>query len=651
MSGRSNQRPAGRRWPRLLLAAGCVGGVVGVGCWLRSAVLAGARPQAPASIPAARNAPPPPSAPAATSDYVNRVVAYVYDNEPVTRQELGEYLITRHGAAALKLLVNKRIIERECRARGLEVTAGEVEAAFSDDLKGLNVNRDTFVSTFLSRYKKNLYEWKEDVIRPKLLLNKLCRDRVRAEEQEVRNLFESKYGEKVQCRIILWPPSKNQEKEAMACYNEISGSEEAFAEKAKHQQDPNLSAAGGRIKPIAWHTMGDDKLEAEAFKLRPGAVSTVLPTKQGLVVIKCDGRVPADTTVNLEAKRAELTREIVARKVDAEMGGAFQKLYEEAHPALLLQADKDGGLPPREGMPAPTEVVATYNGNTPITREELGEFLIARHGAEKLDLLVNRRILDKACRERGVAVTPEEIEEGLEADLAVYKADRKHFVEDILSKQKISLCEWKEDVVRTRLLLTKLCRDRVKATDEDVKQAFEAYHGERLECRFILWPADQAKFALREYARLRDSEEEFARMAKAQPCATLAAKGGRVDPFGKHTLGDDALEREAFKLEPGEVSTLIGTPQGNVVIKCDRRIPPDTEASLEQERPKLVEEVLKKKVNIEMQVVFKQLREQARPRLVLKDPNRPVDLAAETREILSDVKEPLAMPRKGAPVH
>jgi parvulin-like peptidyl-prolyl isomerase len=650
MSSRSNQRPAGRRWPRLLLAAGCVGGVVGVGCWLRSAVLAGARTPAPASIPA-QNAPPPPAAPAVTTDYVNRVVAYVHDNEPVTRQELGEYLIARHGAAALKLLVNKRVIEQECRARGLEVTAGEVDAAFNDDLKGLNVNRDTFVNTFLSRYKKNLYEWKEDVIRPKLLLTKLCRDRVRADEEEVRNLYESKYGEKVECRIILWPPGKNQEKEAMASYNEISGSEEAFAEKAKHQHDTNLSAAGGKIKPMARHTMGDDNLEHEAFKLRPGEVSTLIPTKQGLVVIKCDGRVPADTTVNLEAERAKLTQEVLARKVEAELGGAFQKLYEQARPVLLLQADKDGGLPPGEGLPAPAEAVAAYNGHTPVTREELGEFLIARCGAEKLDLLVNRRILDEACRARGVTATAEEIEEGLKADLAVYKVDRKVFVENILSKQKISLYEWKEDVVRTRVLLTKLCRDRVKATEEDVKKAFEAYHGERVECRLILWPPDQAKFALQEYARLRDSEEEFDRMAKHQASSTLAAQGGRVPPFGRHTLGDEALEREAFKLQPGEVSTLIGTPQGNVVLKCDRRIPADAGASLERERPKLVEEVLKKKVNLEMQVVFKDLREKAHPRLVLKGPNQAVDLASETREILSGVNEPLAMPRKGAPVH
>jgi parvulin-like peptidyl-prolyl isomerase len=646
MSSRSDRRPRGRRWPRLLVAAGCVGGVFGVGCWLRGAVLAGPR----AHAPAAQNAPAPPPAPAATTDYANRVVAYLYDNEPVTRQELGEYLIARQGAAALKLLVNKRIIEAEGRARGIEVTAGEVEAAFSDDLKGANLNRDAFVSAVLSRCKKNLYEWKEDVLRPKLYLTKLCRDRVQATEEEVRNLYESRYGEKVECRIILFPLDQKDKSED--CLRKVRDSEPAFDECARHQHDTNLSTAGGKIKPIAWHTMGDPDLEKKAFSLQPGQVCEPYQTKEGHVIIKCDRRVPADTTVNLDAKRAELTREVVARKVDAEMGKFFQALYEQAHPVLLLQPDNDGGLPPREGPAAPTEVVATYNGNATVTREELGEFLIARRGAEKLELLVNRRVLDKACRERGVAVTPEEIEEGLRDDLAVYKVGRKEFAEKVLAREKISLYEWKEDAVRTRLLLSKLCRDRVKATEEDVKQAFEAYHGERLECRFILWPPDQEKFALQQYAGIRDSEEEFDRVARHQASSKLAANGGKVEPFGRHTLGDEKLEREAFKLQPGEVSTLIGTPQGNVVIKCDRRIPADTDASLEQERPKLVEEILKKKMHLEMQVAFKQFRDQAKPRLVLKDPNKPVDLAAQTKEILSDTgTEPLAMPRKGAPVH
>jgi hypothetical protein len=150
----------------------------------------------------------------------------------------------------------------------------------------------------------------------------------------------------------------------------------------------------------------------------------------------------------------------------------------------------------------------------------------------------------------------------------------------------------------------------------------------------ILWPSDQAKIAMQEYPRIRDSEREFDLKAKSQASPSLAAKGGRIDVFGRHTLGDENLEREAFKLQPGEMSALIGTPQGQVVIKCDKRIPPDTSVSLESVREKLTKEVREKKLQQEMMVVFKELRDKANPRFLLRIENQVQDLAAETKKAM-----------------
>src|SRR5262249_37793413 len=74
-------------------------------------------------------------------DCTTRVVAYVHGSQPVTRQDLGEYLIARFGADKLPLLLNKRIVDEACRQRNIVVTAAEVEAAFAEDLKGLAVDK------------------------------------------------------------------------------------------------------------------------------------------------------------------------------------------------------------------------------------------------------------------------------------------------------------------------------------------------------------------------------------------------------------------------------------------------------------------------------------------------------------------------------
>ena len=49
--------------------------------------------------------------------------------------------------------------------------------------------------------------------------------------------------------------------------------------------------------------------------------------------------------------------------------------------------------------------VAMIYGNVPVTREELGEFLIARGGYEKVDLLVNKRIIEVEAARRNITVT------------------------------------------------------------------------------------------------------------------------------------------------------------------------------------------------------------------------------------------------------
>src|SRR5207248_995914 len=146
-----------------------------------------------------------------------------------------------------------------------------------------------------------------------------------------------------------------------------------------------------------------------------------------------------------------------------------------------------------------------------------------------------------------------------EEDLKLLNMDRAEFARNLLGHYRKSLWEWKEDVIRPRLLLTKLCRDRVQPTEEEINHAFEAHYGEKVDCRIILWPPDQTKFALTEYAKIRDSAAEFDRKAKQQASPTLAAQGGKVPPFGRYSFGDENVEREAFKLQPGEISTLIGT--------------------------------------------------------------------------------------------
>jgi parvulin-like peptidyl-prolyl isomerase len=271
-----------------------------------------------------------------SSDYSKRVVAYIWGTIPITREDLGEYLIAREGADRLANLVNKRIIEKVAQDQGLTVTQAEIEADFAETLKGLNnLPAREFVDRVLKQYHKTLYEWKEDVIKPRILMSKMVRDKIQVTDQDLRDAFDAYYGEKIECRIILWP--KGQEHIAKKVYGEIRDSAEAFERQARAQANPNLAATGGNIRPISRHTTGNEALERAAFSLHEGELSELIETPEGVVVLKCFKRTPPDTSKKLEAEREALTKEVIEKKIQAEIPKFFNKLHTEANPTLFLK--------------------------------------------------------------------------------------------------------------------------------------------------------------------------------------------------------------------------------------------------------------------------------------------------------------------------
>jgi parvulin-like peptidyl-prolyl isomerase len=295
----------------------------------------GPAPKATAVPPA----PPQTAAPAApATDYSRRAVAYIFGNIMISREELGEYLIARQGADRLNFLVNRRIIEHACREKGVTVTNAEVEQALAEDLKSLNVNLKDFESKILKSHQKTLFEWKEDVIRPKLQMRKLCLPTVRVTEEDIKDAFQAYYGEKVKCRMIMFPPGAGQDQIATKVWEKIHDNEDEFARAARQQASVQLAAKAGDIPPIGWHTTGDDRLERAAFRLRPGEVSEVLQFPQGYVILKCDARIPADTTKKLDNERAMLEKEIIEKKlVNEAIPKFFAELQKRANAKLFLQ--------------------------------------------------------------------------------------------------------------------------------------------------------------------------------------------------------------------------------------------------------------------------------------------------------------------------
>lgn len=323
-----------------------------------------------------------------------------------------------------------------------------------------------------------------------------------------------------------------------------------------------------------------------------------------------------------------------------------------AQPAPLIQ-------PAPTTAPKDARWVAMIYGNVPVTREELGEFLIARGGYEKVELLVNKKIIEVEAARRNVSVTDIEIRKGLEEDLNGMGVSRDDFTKHILPRYNKTLFEWVEDVIKPRLLLTKMCQDRVKVTEEDLKRIFENKYGEQRQAKLICWPKDQERTALKQWEEARKSDEDFDRIARQQGDPNLAAAAGQTQPIGKNaydnTEGKEAtVERVLFSLKEGEMSQLFSLPAGIMCVKCVKILPPNTSVKMEQVKTALEKELYEKKLNAEIPKFFATLKEQAKPDLYLKGPPTAREFQQGTAAIMQagGITPPVVTPgtASGAPV-
>jgi hypothetical protein len=266
-----------------------------------------------------------------------RAVAYIYDSIPITRDELADFLIARGGYEKIELLINRKIIETECAKKKITCTPQEMEAVLSEDLQGLGFSRETFLENMLPRYNKTYYEWMEDVIKPRILLKKLCQDQVTATEEDARKLFENQFGEKRRCQMVMWP--HKELKAAQQGFEQARKSQIEFDSVARAQANPSLAAAAGHILPISRHqTDKDPQIERVAFQLKIGETSQLIECggQQCWVMLKLHEILPPDSKAKFEDHKEKLMKQALDKKVEEFIPIYMAKLKEQARPTKPL---------------------------------------------------------------------------------------------------------------------------------------------------------------------------------------------------------------------------------------------------------------------------------------------------------------------------
>jgi hypothetical protein len=298
---------------------------------------ASAQPAPPGMLPPGMAQPPMPQPQPPKAEADRRVVGYLYGNVPITREELGDFLIARGGHEKLELLANKRIIEIEAQRRNVTVTAVEIKAKLEENLRTLGVSLKDFEEKVLSRHNKSLYEYVEDVIKPEMIMTKMCRDRVKVSDEDIQKTFENRFGERRQAKIICW--NREDTKAALKQWEEARKGDAQFDAVARTQADPNLAAACGLTKPVGKHleSENDAAIVKALYSLKVGEISGIVETKAGLLCVKCVAILPPDSNAKLDDKmKTAISAELFQKKLEAEIPKFFHELRKAAAPNLIL---------------------------------------------------------------------------------------------------------------------------------------------------------------------------------------------------------------------------------------------------------------------------------------------------------------------------
>lgn len=252
------------------------------------------------------------------------------------------------------------------------------------------------------------------------------------------------------------------------------------------------------------------------------------------------------------------------------------------------------------------ETVAEVNG-TRLTREQLGGLAVGLYGRSVMEALIAGELVRQEAGKQSISITSAEIDAyaitlaGQELDILARRNGYKSFaaLETSGSESKETLAELRRRTVQRihplvgpELLTQKLVRKNITVTPEDLQQAYERTYGPRAEIMQLV--LDTEKDAADAEKKLKLGAD-FAKLARTVSTDRVsAAEGGKMPPLPPGSI----LGAAAFRLQPGELSKVIQTPNGFHLIKLVRLLPASDQRFADV-REKIEQELIEKRVHDE----------------------------------------------------
>jgi hypothetical protein len=282
----------------------------------------------------------------------------IINGEPVTRQRLADECLARKGEEILETLIARTLIEQAMKRQKQEVTSAEIDAEIERVAMSMaGVTKEQWLRTLAKERNISPAQYARDIIYPALALRKLAAPRVVVTDEDMKDAYESQFGEQLSYRMIM-TRSVEHAKQLWEELKKNPGGFENMARNDPRSIDPATRADGGKPVggPLRRHSYprhisdeifkqlvdGDPDDKNTAHKPADGAITGPIQiTEDAWILVKRDGLIagqPYDTKDPVLAK--QMRDAIFESKIQQHM----EQLYAEIIRASAIENKLTGTI-------------------------------------------------------------------------------------------------------------------------------------------------------------------------------------------------------------------------------------------------------------------------------------------------------------------
>lgn len=284
--------------------------------------------------------------------------------------------------------------------------------------------------------------------------------------------------------------------------------------------------------------------------------------------------------------------------------------------AIAIQAtrateSKAGQEPGTAGTARMSNKALAHVNGKPITEEVVARECVQRYGAEVLENLINRTLIQQACSKKGVKVTEGEVLTEITRISKRFGLDTATWYKMLQAERGLTPLQYQRDVIWPMLALKKLAGAEVRITNDMMKKAYADAYGHKAKVKMIM--LDNQRHARKVWEMVRRNPEDFARLAQEHSVEPNSkALGGAVPPIRRYTGAHENVRQAAFAMRtPGEISPIVHVGLNSYVIMKFEGFTERIDHDPKDVQAKLHDELMEQEVQRLVAETFQTLRDTA----------------------------------------